>query len=271
MTGRVEGKTALVTGGSSGLGAACARRLAGEGAAGIVIGDLDRAGGERLAAELTAAGCPAWFVETDVSSRDDCQALTDTAVQRCGHVDVLVAAAGISHGGYLEEAEGSYGAGRSRAPLVDVDPADWHRVMDVNLHGLMYTNQAVARHLLATGARGAIVNITSMNAHRASVLTAPYSVSKAAAWMLTKSLALELAPHGIRVNAVGPGFINTPMNTGLLGDDEALDRVLSATPLGRIGAPEDVANAALYLASDEAGFVTGVALCPDGGFIAATR
>jgi NAD(P)-dependent dehydrogenase (short-subunit alcohol dehydrogenase family) len=147
--------------------------------------------------------------------------------------------------------------------------------MDVNLHGLLYTDQAVARQLLRqarqTGTRGSIVNIASMNAQRASVSTGPYSVSKAGAWMLTKTLALELAPAGIRVNAVGPGFIDTPMNEGLLADPAALDRVLTATPLGRLGEPSEVAAAVVYLASDEAAFVTGTMLYTDGGFIAATR
>jgi NAD(P)-dependent dehydrogenase (short-subunit alcohol dehydrogenase family) len=253
------------------LGAACVRGLVAEGATGVVIGDINEAGGAALVDELRSLGCAASYVATDVSDPVQCRALVDAAVEQLGHIDILVGAAGISHAGYQPDADVPYGSGPSRAPLVDVDLADWHRVINVNLHGLMYVNQAVARHMLAAGIKGSIVNITSMNSQRAAPGIAQYSVSKAAAWMMTKTLALELAEFGIRVNAVGPGFIDTPMNARLKADPDALARIISNTPLRRLGDPVDIANAVVYLASDDAAFVTGTLLCPDGGFISATR
>jgi NAD(P)-dependent dehydrogenase (short-subunit alcohol dehydrogenase family) len=270
MAERLSGKRVLVTGGASGIGAACARLAAREGAASVVVADLDESRGARVAAELRELGSESAFVQVDVSDLVATGGMVETAAQ-LGPVDVLVAAAGISHAAYQSGADVGYGSAGTRAPLVDTDVADWHRVLAVNLHGLMYTNQAVARHMIATRRRGSIVNITSMNSYRATPGIAPYSVSKAGAWMLTKTLALELAAHDIRVNAVGPGFIDTPMNAQLRADDGAIARTLAATPLGRLGRPDDIAYAVVYLASDEAAFVTGSMLCPDGGFIAATR
>jgi len=271
MGDRLAGKAVVITGGASGIGAACARRFAVEGVRGIVVSDLDSARGEQIADEVRALGAPATFVRTDVSDPAAAQLLVDAAVEAHGAIDVLVAAAGIAFAGYRSNEAQEYGSHSSRVPVVDIDIAAWHQVMNVNLHGLLYTNQAVARSMLAAGTKGSIVNITSINAERASVGTGAYTVSKAGAWMLTKVLALELAPSDIRVNAVGPGFIATPMNDSLQRDAAALERVLSNTPMGRLGEPVDIANAALYLASDEARFVTGTVVGPDGGFIAATR
>jgi NAD(P)-dependent dehydrogenase (short-subunit alcohol dehydrogenase family) len=266
MGDRLAGRSVLVTGGGSGIGAACARRLAAEGAR-VVVSDINAAG-ELVATGIRDGGGEAAFVQADVSTPEQCHALVDAAVAAFGGLDVLVAAAGISHGGYLTDP----GSRQPRTPLVDVTPEDWQRVLAVNLDGIMFTNQAVARHMLATGVRGAIVNITSMNSQRTSIGTGTYSVSKAAAWMLTKSYAVELASAGIRVNAVAPGFIQTPMTERLfLGDPSYLDRMVDSTPLGRLGQPDDIAGAVLYLASDDAAFVTGTMLFADGGYLAAER
>jgi NAD(P)-dependent dehydrogenase (short-subunit alcohol dehydrogenase family) len=266
MGDRVAGRTVLVTGGGSGIGAACAVRLAAEGAP-VVVGDINPAG-EQVAARIRVAGGQATFVQVDVSDPEQCQSLVETAIGQLGRIDVLVAAAGISHSGYLTDP----GSQQPRPLLVDVTPSDWQQVMAVNLDGIMFTNQAVARHMLAAGIRGAIVNITSMNSQRTSIGTGTYSVSKAAAWMLTKSYAVELAAAGIRVNAVAPGFIETPMTERLfLGDASYRKRMVDATPLARIGQPDDIAGAVLYLASDDAAFVTGTLLFADGGYLAAER
>jgi NAD(P)-dependent dehydrogenase (short-subunit alcohol dehydrogenase family) len=266
MGERLAGRAVLVTGGGSGIGAACALRLAAEGAP-VVVSDINPSG-EKVAARIRTAGGRAVFVAADVSDPEQCATLVAAAIEHLGRIDVLVAAAGISHSGYLTDP----GSRQPRPRLVDVTPSEWHQVMAVNLDGIMFTNQAVARHMLAIGARGAIVNITSINAQRTSIGTGTYSVSKAAAWMLTKSYAVELASAGIRVNAVAPGFIETPMTERLfLGDPSYRQRMVDSTPLARMGQPDDIAGAVLYLASDDAAFVTGTLLYADGGHLAAQR
>jgi NAD(P)-dependent dehydrogenase (short-subunit alcohol dehydrogenase family) len=266
MGDRLAGRTALVTGGGSGIGAACALRLAGEGAP-VVVSDINPAG-EQVVTRIRAAGGQADFVAADVSDPEQCRTLVGAAIDHLGRIDVLVAAAGISHSGYLTDP----GARQPRPLLVDVTPQDWQQVMAVNLDGIMFTNQAVARHMLAAGIHGAIINIASINSQRTSVGTGTYSVSKAAAWMLTKSYAVELASAGIRVNAVAPGFVETPMTERLfLGDPGYRQRMVDSTPLARLGQPDDIAGAVLYLASDDAAFVTGTLLYADGGYLAAER
>jgi 3-oxoacyl-[acyl-carrier protein] reductase len=266
MGDRVAGRTVLVTGGGSGIGAACALRLAGEGGQ-VVVSDINRAG-EQVAARIRDAGGHAEFIPADVSDPEQCRTLVAAAVEHLGRIDVLVAAAGISHGGYLTDP----GSPQPRTALAEVTPEEWRQVMAVNLDGIMFTNQAVVRHMLAAGVRGVIVNITSMNSQRTSIGTGPYSVSKAAAWMVTKSYAVELASAGIRVNAVAPGFIQTPMTERLfLGDPGYRERMVESTPLQRMGQPDDIAAAVLYLASDDAAFVTGTLLYADGGYLAAQR
>jgi 3-oxoacyl-[acyl-carrier protein] reductase len=264
---RVAGKVALVTGAASGIGAGCAHRLGTEGAR-VVLADLPTGAGEQTAARLRDDGVECRFMATDVRDPAACEAAVSACVETYGGLDVVVAAAGISHGSYLTDD----GSPNPRTPLVEVDPEDWHRVLAVNLDGVMHIDQAAARWMLAAGVRGSIVNVASMNAVRTSPGTGPYSVSKAAAWMLTKSYAVELAGAGIRVNAVGPGFVETPMTDRLFRiDPKYRERMMAATPLGRMGRPADIAAAVLYLAGDEAEFVTGTLLVVDGGFMAAER
>lgn len=261
---------AVVTGGASGIGAEVVLRLVAAGAAGVVIADLDTEGAASVLARVEEAGHDAVVVPTDATQEDHCERAVDAAIERWGRIDVLVAAAGVSHAHYRPRADREYAAGRTRAPLIDTDTADWQRVLDVNLNGVMYANRAAARHMAAAGS-GSIVNIASINARRAVAGIAPYCVSKAGVWMLTKCLSLELATSGVRVNAVGPGYIDTPMNAALQQDQAALARVLERTPLGRLGTTGEIADAVLFLASDEAAFVTGSMLCPDGGIEAASR
>ena len=155
--------------------------------------------------------------------------------------------------------------------LINKSVASWQRVLDVNLTGVMLTDRAVARQMIVQGDGGSIVNITSVNAVTATVGAADYNVSKAGAWMLTKCLAGELARYRIRVNAVGPGYIKTSMSGSSYTREKWVNARLAETPLRRLGEPEDIANACLYLVSDEASFVTGEVLYTDGGFGAATR
>ena len=155
--------------------------------------------------------------------------------------------------------------------IVDKALASWRRVLDVNLTGVMLTDRAVARHMIERGGGGAIVNIASMAAVVALKGSADYCVSKAGVWMLTKCLAQELARHQVRVNAVGPGYIKTSMSGSSLVHEPWVEARIAETPLRRLGEPEDIANACLFLCSDEASFVTGEIIFPDGGLGASTR
>jgi NAD(P)-dependent dehydrogenase (short-subunit alcohol dehydrogenase family) len=274
MDGRLGGKVALITGAASGIGRSCALRFAEEGAS-IVVADLD---GERAAgvvAEVTRAGGVAEQVVVDTSSASSCDAMAAAAVEAFGRIDTCVAAAGISHARYVsrevEEQVGVDRMDRSDMYLLDKSLESWQRVLDVNLTGVMLTDRAVARTMVERGGGGTIVNIASMAAVTALTGAADYCVSKAGVWMLTKCLAVELARHRIRVNAVGPGYIKTPMSGSSLAHQPWVDSRIAETPLRRLGEPIDIANACLYLACDESSFVTGEIIFPDGGLGAAVR
>ncbi|MER7990257.1 SDR family NAD(P)-dependent oxidoreductase [Streptomyces noursei] len=264
---RMQGKVAVVTGGASGIGRACALRLAEEGALGVVVADLHLDQARATADEIAAAGGNASAFAVDVRDAQACEDMARHAVDRWGQLDVLVAAAGISgeRAAADEEHDGT-GAGLSFSSRT------WQDVLDVNLNGLMHTDRAVARWMITVGSGGSIVNIASMCSAWASATATPYNVSKAGAWMLTKSLAIELAPHGIRVNAVGPGFIgDTGMTAHTRADEQAAAAVVDRTLLGRFGRPREVADAVLFLAGDESSYFTGSILYPDGGFNAPSR
>jgi NAD(P)-dependent dehydrogenase (short-subunit alcohol dehydrogenase family) len=257
LAGRLADKTALITGGGSGIGRACAVRFAAEGA-NVCVADLDLVAATETAARVEALGRKALALQIDTTD----EAANDTMVRRCvetlGGVDVLVAAAGIAS---------------PRQPAADADrphtvlsmPIERFRaVVDVNLYGVLFSNRAVARFLVEHRRPGSLVNLGSIMSKMPSP-GAAYSVSKAGVWMLTKALAQELAPHGIRVNAIGPGFIETPMTAPLRADDRRSGWAMAMTPMGRYGTPEEVASTALFLASDEASFFTGEILHPSGG------
>lgn len=265
MAGRLEDRVAVVTGGASGIGRACAVRLAQEGAD-IVVADL-KPDAKETVTEIEALGRRAIFVQTDTSREQDCQGLASAAVEELGKIDGLVAAAGISHAHYVSGEEQELD--RSRDPqagyIVSKPLADWEKVLAVNLTGVMLSDRAVIRRMIELGTRGSVVNIASGAAKLPFAGAADYCVSKAGVWMLTKTLALEVAAHGIRVNAIGPGFIETPMTAAMRSDPERRDQILRGTPLGRLGQPEDIANTALFLLSDESSYFTGQILHPDGG------
>ena len=265
MPGRLEGKVAVITGGASGIGRACAIRFAEEGA-NIVVADLDEDRAQETSAAVKALGRESFVQRTDTSREADCEALADAAVSRFGGIDALVAAAGISHALYVSGQPRDEVAGSRDAALLINKPAEyWEKVLNVNLTGVMLTNRAIARRMLDSGRGGSIVNIASGAAKIPIVGAVDYCVSKAGVWMLTKGLALELARDGIRVNAIGPGFIETPMTAGARADEERSRAILAGIPVGRFGQPEDIANTALFLASDEASYFTGEILFPDGG------
>jgi NAD(P)-dependent dehydrogenase (short-subunit alcohol dehydrogenase family) len=265
MAGHMQGRVAVVTGGASGIGRACALRLAQEGAD-VVIGDLLLDGGKQTVSLVEGLGRRAHFVPTDTSREADCDALAAAAVERFGRIDALVAAAGISHAHYVSgQDDASRMRDREAGFLLRKPVGDWERVLAVNLTGVMLSDRSVIRRMIELGTPGSIVNIASGAAKIPILGAADYCVSKAGVWMLTKALALEVAPHRIRVNAIGPGFIQTPMTAGIHTQPERREQILRGTPLGRLGEPEDIANAALFLASDESSFFTGQILHPDGG------
>ena len=257
MGGRLEGKIAIITGGGSGIGRACAVRFAEEGAQ-VCAADLKLEGAAETVNQIEAAGGRALAVQVDTTDEAANEAMVARCVEAFGGVDCLVAAAGI-------------GSARPRDQMV-MDPHPvlntpmefFKRVIDVNLYGVLYSDRAVGKWMVANQRKGSIVNIASVAA-RLPLRGGAYSISKAGVWMLTKVLATELATSGIRVNAIGPGYIETPM-TEMIQQDEALRRmVLSQTPMGRLGQPPEIANTALFLCSDEASYFTGELLHPAGG------
>ena len=209
--------------------------------------------GKAAAQSLTDREHEAAFVRCDVSRKAEVDAAVAGAVKAFGTLDILVANAGIVHA----------------AEFLDLEEADFDRVLAVNLKGVFLAGQAAARQMVKQGSGGAIVNMSSVNAVLAIPNQVPYVVSKGGINQLTKVMALSLAPHRIRVNAIGPGTILTELaKTAVLGNREAERKILSRTPMGRMGEPEEVAAVAVFLASDEASYLTGQTIYPDGGRLA---
>jgi NAD(P)-dependent dehydrogenase (short-subunit alcohol dehydrogenase family) len=242
---RLTDRVAIVTGAARGIGLAIAQRFADEGAA-VVMADVAAA----TLAEAAAAVPGATAVVADVSRKADVARVVEAAAARSGRIDILVNNAGITHA----------------CDFLDLAEADFDRVLGVNLKSMFLCGQAVARHMVARDVRGAVVNLSSVNAVLAIANQVPYTVSKGGVNQLTKVMALALAPHGIRVNGIGPGTIATEMaRAAVLGSEEGRRRILSRTPLGRLGEPEEVAAIAAFLASDDASYLTGQTIYPDGG------
>lgn len=249
---RLRDRVALVTGAGQGIGFACARALAREGAK-VVLAERDQPLGLKAADTLSAEGLSATFAGCDVSRKQEVDAAVAAAVKAYGRLDILVANAGIVHA----------------AEFLDLKEEDFDRVLAVNLKGVFLAGQAAARQMVAQGGGGAIVNMSSVNAVMAIPNQVPYVVSKGAMNQLTKVMALALAPHRIRVNGIGPGTILTELaRNAVLGNREAERKILSRTPLGRMGEPEEIASVAVFLASDEASYLTGQTIYPDGGRLA---
>src|SRR5436190_1468083 len=245
---RLKDKVAIVTGAAHGIGRAIARHFVAEGAR-VTIADVDAAAGEAAARALGNAR----FLATDVG---DATSAANAVVETCrasGDLDIAVNNAGIIHA----------------ADFLDLTEADFDRVLRVNLKGAFLVGQAAARRMVAQVKSGkppgAIVNISSINAVVAIANHTPYCVSKGGIDQLTKVMALSLAPYGIRVNAIGPGSIMTDILKAVATDQDAKRRLLARTPLGRIGKPEEIASIAVFLASDDASYVTGQTVYADGG------
>jgi len=278
MSGRLEGKNALITGGASGIGHATALRFAQEGA-NVFLADHFPAGAEDAAAEIKKLGRKAFVHEVDTADEVAVGRMAEAAVKSMGNIDISVAAAGVSHAAY------GVPGGPQYIPTIvaDLDFAEWRKVLSINLDGVFLTCRAVAAAMIKARKGGRIINIASTAARIVEVGLSAYGVSKAGVWMLTRVMAAELAAHNITVNAIGPGLTRTPMTTNIIGEETdpaamraALDREnqtagnhLRRVLLNRFGEPLDVANTALFLASDEGSYFTGSILHPDGGIVLA--
>lgn len=242
------GRVAIVTGAAQGIGAACARRLAASGAA-VALWDVDAERGAAQAASIVAEGHRASFVRCDVSRRSEVDAAIESTLQAFGRVDLLVNNAGIFRA----------------AEFLDITEGDWDAVLGVNLKGAFLVAQAAARVMAGRGG-GAIVNMSSVNGVLAIPTIVSYNVSKGGIDQLTRGMALALADKGIRVNAVAPGTIATELaKNAVLGNEAARQRIMSRTPMRRLGEPEEIADVVAFLLSDAASYLTGEIVYADGG------
>ncbi|KAK9866785.1 hypothetical protein WJX84_005511 [Apatococcus fuscideae] len=253
---RLLGKVAIVTGGAKGIGYACASCLGHEGCK-VVVADIDEQGSSRAVSQLQLEGVLAAAAKCDVSKKHEVDQLVAWTVQTYGSLDILVANAGIVKG----------------AEFLDMSQEDFDAVLQVNLKGVFLTGQAAARQMveqnkLAPGRGGAIINMSSVNAVMAIPTIAGYNASKGGVNNLTRCMALSLAAHNIRVNGIGPGSIMTEVLAAVASDKSAMNRVLSRTPMGRVGDPLEIGQIAAFLASDAASYITGQILYADGGRMA---
>jgi glucose 1-dehydrogenase len=260
---QLENKVAIVTGSSSGIGEAIALALAAEGAAVVVdyVGDpapaneavarIKAAGGGAGDGAGDGAGGRALAVEADVSKPDDVKALVGATVKEFGRLDVMVNNAGVEH----------------KVPFLETPFRLWEEVIAVNLTGPWLGCQEAARQMVSQGGGGRIINISSVHEDLPMPTNAPYCAAKGGVRMMMRTIAVELAPHGITVNNVAPGAVDTPMDAPLKKDPREMQTLLSEIPLGRMARPEEVASLVLYLASDAAAYITGSTLFVDGGMM----
>jgi len=244
---KLTGKVAVVTGGSKGIGAAIAKALAAQGASVVVNYASSRAGADKVAADINAAGGKAVAVGGDVSKAADAQGIIDTAIETYGRLDILVNNSGIYE----------------FAPIEEITEAHFHKHFDINVLGLLLVTQAAVKHL---GEGASIVNVSSVATRITPPSAAVYTASKGAVDAITGSLAKELGPRKIRVNSVNPGMVETEgtHGAGIMGSDLETWAV-STTPLGRVGQPDDIADVVTFLASDDARWLTGESLIASGG------
>ena len=253
MTQRLDGKVALVTGGGSGIGKASALALAREGAR-VVVSDIDIDGGRATVNAIESAGGHAIFIKADVSQRADVEAMVSRTIEVYGQLDCAFNNAGI---------EGAVGVSISDCP-----EDNWDRVIDINLKGVWLCMKYELAHMLNQGG-GSIVNTASVAGLVGGTFGAAYYASKHGVVGLTKAAAIEYGKSNIRVNAVCPGVIRTEMAERILNDNRAVEGAITAQhPLGRLGTPAEVADAVVWLSSDEASFITGQAIAVDGGYVA---
>jgi NAD(P)-dependent dehydrogenase (short-subunit alcohol dehydrogenase family) len=245
---RLKDKTAIVTGGASGIGRAACILLARDGAD-VAVVDIDIEGAKETVAKVEAEGRRGLTIKTDVSNLSEVQAMVDRAVDEFGHIDVL-----INNAGTLKSVN-----------ILDLTEDQWRKSLGVLLDGAFFVAQAVGRHMVEEGIKGAIVNTASLCSFIAFEGSATYCVSKAGVHLLTKVMAIEWAKYGIRVNCISPGYVDTAMIKDYIADPATRAAWLSEIPLGRFAQPEDIAKMIVVLATDEASFVTGGNLFVDGG------
>jgi NAD(P)-dependent dehydrogenase (short-subunit alcohol dehydrogenase family) len=245
---RLKGKVALVTGGSMGIGEAVAERFAQEGAK-IVITGRNQENLERTVHNISAAGGEIIGVNGDVQYAQDVRRMVEETLSLYHKIDVLVNNAGVC----------------SPAPFLELSEEEWDRHMAINLKGTFLVGQLVSREMVKQGSGGSIINMSSVNGLAAEADQAHYNATKGGINLLSMSMALELAPLGIRVNALCPGFIETRLTKPLIDNPDAIGRYLKTIPMGRVGTPEDIAAAAMFLASDDSVYMTGHCMVVDGG------
>ncbi|MBU2533787.1 MAG: glucose 1-dehydrogenase [Alphaproteobacteria bacterium] len=248
MAKRLADKIAIVTGGAHGIGGAIADRLAADGAK-VLVADVEESAARSRASEIMSAGGEALALSVDVRERAQTKAMVDRAVEQWGRVDILVSNAGIV----------------DRQPFLEMDDDLWNRVLATNLYGAFTSGQHAARQMVAQGGGGRIVHVASNSGIFGGRGRAAYGASKAGLINLTQTMAIELAEHGILVNAVAPGATRTRVTSG----DHPPETVMARMPLRRYGEPSEIAAVAAFLASDECSFTTGHVFCADGGFTVA--
>ena len=248
---RLSGKAALVTGSSQGIGAAVALRLAEEGADLIVNYNTHPEGADEVVKKIQALGRKVVSIQANLGHVPEVQRLVKESIKALGRLDILVNNAGVE----------------KNADFWSVTEADYDLVLDVNLKGVFFATQFFVRHLMETKRAGKIINMSSVHEELPFPHFAPYCVSKGGLKMMTRDLAIELAPFGITINSIAPGAIETPINTKLLHDPAKLNALLDNIPLRRLGQPEDVAGVVAFLASKDADYITGTTVFADGGLL----
>jgi NAD(P)-dependent dehydrogenase (short-subunit alcohol dehydrogenase family) len=250
VTVRLKDKVAIITGAASGIGKATAKLFAEHGAK-VVVADIDKDGGSQAVTQIQNGGNAAIFVETDVTLKVDTEKMVAQTVETYGKLDILFNNAGIA----------------MRLPVAELPEEDWHRCLDVNLTGVFLCAKAAIPAMLKNGC-GSIINMSSIYGVVGADVRAAYVASKGGVTNLTRGMALDYAENNIRVNCICPGFVETPLVAGVIKTPEEYQALADKHPMCRLGQPEEIAYGALYLASDESAFVTGIALPIDGGYTA---
>jgi len=248
---RLAGKAALVTGSSQGIGAAVAQRFAEEGADVVVNYHSHPEGADEVVERIQSFGSKSLAIQADLAQVSEIQRLVRDSVRALGKLDILVNNAGVE----------------KNADFWAVTEADYDLILNVNLKGVFFATQAFVRHLMETKRPGRIINMSSVHEELPFPHFAPYCISKGGVKMMTRDLAVELAPLGITINSIAPGAIETPINRKLLHDPAKMEALLSNIPLRRLGKPADVAGVAVFLASGDADYITGTTVFADGGLL----